>query len=147
MHRRYPLIDGEHFFNPLARLVLIIFYLNRTFQRLDGRKKDEYRHINIEFGLDWGNCLVTLGSTRVFAQVSCEIYQPNNSRPNEGVLQISAELAGGDAKLTDLTKINQVLERFYKDSKCIDLESLCIIAEEKVCNIYFHYFFINCFKS
>ncbi|XP_022179851.1 exosome complex component RRP45-like isoform X2 [Myzus persicae] len=102
--------------------------------RLDGRKKDEYRPLKIEFGLDWGNCLVTLGSTRVFAQVSCEIYQPNNSRPNEGVLQISAELAGDD-KLNDLTKINQVLERFYKDSKCIDLESLCIIAEEKVWKI------------
>lgn len=87
--------------------------------------------MNIEFGLDWGSCLVTLGSTRVFAQISCEIHQPNNSRPNEGVLQISAELAG-DNKQTDLTKINQVLERFYKDSKCIDLEALCIIAEEKV---------------
>jgi len=102
--------------------------------RLDGRKKNEYRPLKIDFGLDWGSCLVTLGCTRVFAQVSCEIYQPNNSRPNEGVLQISAELAG-DNKLTDLTKINQVLERFYKDSKCIDLEALCIIAEEKVWKI------------
>ncbi|XP_050432794.1 exosome complex component RRP45-like [Adelges cooleyi] len=102
--------------------------------RLDGRKRDEYRSISIEFGLDWGNCLVTLGATRVFAQVSCEIYQPNNSRPNEGILQISAELAG-DNKQADLTKINQVLERFYKDSKCIDLEALCIIAEEKVWKI------------
>lgn len=102
--------------------------------RLDGRKKNDYRPLNIDFGLDWGSCLVTLGSTRVFAQVSCEIYQPNNSRPNEGVLQISAELAG-DNKQTDLTKINQVLERFYKDSKCIDLEALCIIAEEKVWKI------------
>ncbi|XP_025412516.1 exosome complex component RRP45-like [Sipha flava] len=102
--------------------------------RLDGRQKDEYRKLNIEFGLDWGNCLVTLGTTRVFAQVSCEIYQPNQSRPNEGVLQISAELAG-DNKLTDLTKINQILERFYKGSKCVDLEALCIIAEEKVWKI------------
>ncbi|NP_001155833.1 3 exoribonuclease-like [Acyrthosiphon pisum] len=102
--------------------------------RLDGRKKDEYRPLKIAYGLDWGNCLVTLGCTRVFAQVSCEIYQPNNSRPNEGVLQISAELAG-DNKINDLTKINQVLERFYKDSKCIDLEALCIIAEEKVWKI------------
>lgn len=92
--------------------------------------------MKIEFGLDWGNCLVTIGSTRVFAQVSCEICQPNNSRPNEGILQISAELAG-DNKLTDLTKINQVLERFYKDSKCVDLEALCIIAEEKVWFLHF----------
>ncbi|XP_050534803.1 exosome complex component RRP45-like [Daktulosphaira vitifoliae] len=102
--------------------------------RLDGRKRNDYRSLKIEFGLDWGSCLVSLGSTRVFAQVSCEIYQPNNSRPNEGVLQISAELVG-DNKLADLTKINQVLERFYKDSKCIDLEALCIVAEEKVWKI------------
>lgn len=100
--------------------------------------------MKIEFGLDWGSCLVTLGSTVVFTQVSCDIHQPNNSRPNEGILQISAELAG-DNKLTDLTKINQVLERFYKDSKCVDLEALCIIAEEKVRFMFYllHLMFIH----
>lgn len=34
---------------------------------------------------------------------------------------------------TDLTVyLNRLLEKCYKDSKCIDLESLCIVVEEKV---------------
>lgn len=34
---------------------------------------------------------------------------------------------------TDLAvHLNRMLEKAYKDSKCIDLESLCIVVEEKV---------------
>lgn len=34
---------------------------------------------------------------------------------------------------TDLSVyLNRLLEKCYKDSKCIDLESLCIVVEEKV---------------
>jgi exosome complex component RRP45 len=29
-------------------------------------------------------------------------------------------------------QLNRLLEKCIKDSKCVDLESLCIVAEEKV---------------
>lgn len=32
-------------------------------------------------------------------------------------------------------QVNRILERAYKDSRCVDLESLCIVAEEKVWNL------------
>lgn len=41
---------------------------------------------------------------------------------------------------TDLTVyLNRLLEKCYKDSKCIDLESLCIVVEEKVPNYKYKY--------
>lgn len=80
---------------------------------------------------------------RVLAQVSCEIVQPKLTRPNEGVLYINVELspmAGPQFEAnrqTDLSVyLNRLLEKCYKDSKCIDLETLCIVAEEKVCSYF-----------
>lgn len=32
-------------------------------------------------------------------------------------------------------QVNRILERAFKDSNCVDLESLCIVADEKVWNI------------
>jgi exosome complex RNA-binding protein Rrp42 (RNase PH superfamily) len=39
-------------------------------KRLDGRGLMDSRDIDITFGLDWGSCQVTLGRSRVLAQVS-----------------------------------------------------------------------------
>jgi hypothetical protein len=39
-------------------------------KRLDGRGLMDGRDIDITFGLDWGSCQVTLGRSRVLAQVS-----------------------------------------------------------------------------
>lgn len=76
---------------------------------------------------------------RVLAQVSCEVVQPKQIRPNEGLLYINVEMNPMAAphieanRQTDLgVHLNRILEKTYKDSKCIDLESLCIVVEEKV---------------
>nr|XP_012143544.1 PREDICTED: exosome complex component RRP45-like isoform X2 [Megachile rotundata] len=86
--------------------------------------------------------MVLLGQTRAVAQVTCDIQQPKTSRPNEGMLHINVELnamvtqnfdAGKQAEVSVL--ISRQLEKCFKDSKCIDLESLCIIADKKVWNL------------
>ena len=71
--------------------------------------------------------------------MSCEVVQPKQIRPNEGILYINVEITPMAApqfelnRQTDLTVyLNRLLEKCYKDSKCIDLESLCIAVEEKV---------------
>lgn len=103
---------------------------------------DEFRPIKIQFGSDWGSVHVSLGETRVLAQVTCEVAQPKSTRPNEGLLFIKVELGPMAAphfeanRNSDLSvQVNRILERAFKDSRCIDLESLCIIAEEKVWNL------------
>ncbi|CAK9814824.1 Exosome complex component RRP45 [Anthophora quadrimaculata] len=110
--------------------------------RLDGRNLLEARPVKIYFGSNWGTCIVSLGQTRVIAQVTCDIQQPKTSRSNEGMLHINVELNPMAAQHFDGSKISEFsilisrqLEKCFKDSKCIDLESLCIIADKKVWSI------------
>ncbi|XP_045520693.1 exosome complex component RRP45 [Pieris brassicae] len=107
--------------------------------RLDGRIYSETRNLQIAFGSDYGSCMVSLGETKVLAQVSCEVVQPKQIRPNEGIIFINVDISPMAApqfeanRQTDHTvNLNRLLEKCYKDSKCIDLESLCIVVEEKV---------------
>lgn len=77
---------------------------------------------------------------RVLANVTCDVQLPKVTRPNEGLLYINVELSPMAAAHfesgppSDLNvHLNRLLEKFFKESKCVDLESLCIVAEEKVC--------------
>lgn len=84
---------------------------------------------------------------RILAQVSCEVQPPKATRPNEGLLFLNIELSpmgaphfevGRQSELA--VQLNRLLEKCIKDSRCVDLESLCIVSEEKV-NV--HYFIFN----
>ncbi|GAB5570530.1 exosome complex component RRP45 isoform X1 [Prionailurus iriomotensis] len=88
-------------------------------KRLDGRQTYDYRNIKITFGTDYGCCIVELGKTRVLGQVSCELVSPKLNRATEDLL----------------VKLNRLLERCLRNSKCIDTESLCVVAGEKVWQI------------
>ncbi|XP_031838093.1 exosome complex component Rrp45 [Nomia melanderi] len=120
-------------------------FVNKSVERgtrLDGRNLLEARPVKIYFGSNWGSCMVSLGQTRVVAQVSCDIQQPKTSRPNEGILHINVELNPLAAQHFDGNRqseasilISRQLDKCFKDSKCIDLESLCIVADKKVWNL------------
>uniref|UniRef100_A0A0K2UJT2 Exosome complex component RRP45 n=1 Tax=Lepeophtheirus salmonis TaxID=72036 RepID=A0A0K2UJT2_LEPSM len=102
-------------------------------KRLDGRKLDERRDLTIHFGREWGTTEVKLGETRVLASTSCSVGEPQSSRPNEGVLKIRMEPLAKRSMTTEaLVELNRVIERVLKQSKCLDMESLCISSEEKV---------------
>ncbi|XP_061764532.1 exosome complex component RRP45 isoform X2 [Nerophis ophidion] len=111
-------------------------------KRLDGRQTYDYRKTMIVFGTDFGCCFVELGKTRVMAQVSCELVAPKENRPNEGFMLFNIELSpmaspafeqGRQSEL--LVKLNRQLERCLRNSKCIDIESLCVVSGEKVWQI------------
>lgn len=111
-------------------------------KRLDGRQTYDYRNIKISFGVDYGCCIVELGKTRVLGQVSAEMVAPKMNRPTEGILFFNLELspmaspafeASRQSEL--LVKLNRLLERCLRNSKCIDTESLCVAAGEKVWQI------------
>nr|ACO12121.1 Exosome complex exonuclease RRP45 [Lepeophtheirus salmonis] len=102
-------------------------------KRLDGRKLDERRDLTIHFGREWGTTEVKLGETRVLASTSCSVGEPQSSRPNEGVLKIRMEPLAKRSMTTEaLVELNRVIERVLKQSKCLDMESLCISSGEKV---------------
>ncbi|KAE8630486.1 hypothetical protein XENTR_v10000838 [Xenopus tropicalis] len=111
-------------------------------KRLDGRQTYDYRNIKITFGTDYGCCIVELGKTRVLCQVSSEIVTPKMNRPTEGILFFDLAISpmafpgfemGRNSELS--VKLNRLLERCLRNSKCIDTESLCVAAGEKVWQI------------
>lgn len=110
--------------------------------RVDGRSLDEFRKLRVNFGSEWGSVHVSLGETRVLAQVSCEVVAPRATRPNEGTLFINVEMGPMAAphfeagRMSEVgVQLNRILERAIKDSGCVDLESLCLVADEKVWNL------------
>ncbi|KAI8798438.1 exosome complex component RRP45 [Biomphalaria glabrata] len=111
-------------------------------KRLDGRSAYDYRDIRIAFGVSLGCCHVELGKTRVLAQVSCEVGQPKQTRPHDGVLFVNVEMspmacpsfeAGRQSE--EGVELSRLMERCLKESRCMDLESLCIVAGEKAWHI------------
>uniref|UniRef100_A0A8C9P2A9 Exosome complex component RRP45 n=1 Tax=Spermophilus dauricus TaxID=99837 RepID=A0A8C9P2A9_SPEDA len=98
--------------------------------------------IRVSFGTDYGCCVVELGKTRVLGQVSCELVSPKLNRATEGILFFNLELSQMAAPAFEpgrqsdlLVKLNRLLERCLRNSKCIDTESLCVVAGEKVWQI------------
>ncbi|NXF30109.1 EXOS9 protein, partial [Nyctibius bracteatus] len=111
-------------------------------QRLDGRQCYDYRNVRISFGTEYGCCIVELGKTRILGQVSCELVPPKPNRPTEGILFFNVELSPMAApgfepgRQSDLlVKLNRLIERCLRNSKCVDTESLCVVAGEKVWQI------------
>ncbi|XP_032811329.1 exosome complex component RRP45 [Petromyzon marinus] len=111
-------------------------------KRLDGRETYDYRRMKLMFGVDSGCCMVELGKTRVLAQVSCELVAPKQNRPTDGILFVNLELspmaspaleAGRQSEMG--VELNRLLERCLRTSRCVDTESLCVIAGEKVWQI------------
>lgn len=112
-------------------------------KRVDGRELLQGRTIEIVFGKERGCCMVLQGSTRVLVQVSCDITEPKPSTPSEGIIHVNLEfsaMASPDAKnylrsSEEFVEAQRAIERCIRDSKCIDLESLCIISASKVWTI------------
>lgn len=84
-------------------------------------------------------CLFLCVISRVLAQASCELCEPRNTRKNEGNIFVNVEIndmvcgvfeTGHHGHLGVHT--NRLIEKCLKDSKCVDLEALCIISEEQV---------------
>jgi exosome complex component RRP45 len=106
--------------------------------RIDGRKRDEYRHLEIVFGKKYGSVLVAIGNTRVLATVTAEIAEPKVTRPSEGMLRISVDLSPmaspfyeTNRLMDESVEIARLLERSIREARSFDTESLCLISGKK----------------
>lgn len=110
--------------------------------RPDGRAFKQLREIKIQTGFikkAEGSALVSLGNTQVLAGVKLDVGEPYPDTPQEGVLIVNAELlplasptfesGPPNEKSVELAR---VVDRGIRESKCIDLEQLCIVPKEKV---------------
>lgn len=115
-------------------------------KRPDGRKFDEMREIKIETGVyerAEGSARVTLGKTLVAAGIKMGEGEPYADSPDVGVLSSNAELvptasprfqAGPPDE--NVIELARVIDRGIRESKCIDLEKLCIEPGVKTRMVY-----------
>jgi exosome complex component RRP42 len=123
-----------------------IIKLAKTGKRLDNRKFDEFRKINIETGTikkAEGSAKVTIGNTQVIAGIKIDLGDPYPDTPDSGVMTTAAELipmaspdfesGPPDSKSIELAR---VVDRGIRESKIIDIDKLCIVPSEKVWMIF-----------
>lgn len=110
--------------------------------RFDGRKKDEYRPVTVEYGVSAnaeGSALVSMGDTKVIAGIKLSLEKPYDDRPDEGMLMVDAQLLplsnprfeSGPPGI-DAIELARVMDRGVRESKCIEMKKLCIEKGEKV---------------
>jgi exosome complex component RRP45 len=101
--------------------------------RVDGRAFGQRRPLSFEFGTKDSSVVVRLGKTVVTACVAARIEAPMHSRMSEGSLRCivrdatflsGKKVSGSQRELLQLYE--RFLDRAYKESKAVDMESLCI---------------------
>jgi len=127
--------------------------LIRNGKRLDNRKFDEFRKIEIETGIiknAEGSARVRIGDTEVIAGVKLNIGKPFPDTPEEGILIVNAEftpLASPDFESgppdENSVELARVVDRGLRESKCIELEKLCIKPKENVWAVFIDIYIIN----
>jgi exosome complex component RRP42 len=110
--------------------------------RMDDRKFDEFRPISLETNViknAEGSARVRIGNSHVLVGVKMSVGTPFPDVPDEGVLVVNTELspvASPDFEpgppREDSIEISRVTDRGIRESKCIELDKLCIESGEKV---------------
>lgn len=120
--------------------------------RLDGRAFDQFRDVEISFGKELGDATVKMGNTIVQCRISCQITQPYEDRPLEGLFLISTEnspMAGpqfenGNNTGEDEVLCARIIEKAVRRSGALDVEGLCIVAGSKCWAVRADVHFLDC---
>jgi exosome complex component RRP42 len=122
-------------------------------KRIDGRKPNEIRDINIMLNISKnaeGSALVEIGKTKVVAGVKIELTQPFLDSPDEGILVVNAEflpLAYREFEPgppgTEAIELARIIDRTIRESETIDLKKLCIEEGKKVYAIFLDIYILN----
>ncbi|MCF7798946.1 exosome complex protein Rrp42 [Candidatus Woesearchaeota archaeon] len=110
--------------------------------RYDGRKKDEFREVSIEYDVSNtadGSAKIKCGDTEIIIGISLSLGTPYPDRPDEGSLMVSCELLpiahpdieSGPPSI-DSIEISRVIDRGIRESGAIDVKGLCVEPGEKV---------------
>ena len=106
--------------------------------RPDGRKRDEYRPINIGIGsiaTADGSAVIKIGKTTVVCGVRAQLTDPPIPKPNQGYLVINVEISGVSRGVSrfaseEAKTLNQTVEEIVNNSKMFDVTSLNIEPEK-----------------
>ncbi|MFH0714634.1 MAG: exosome complex protein Rrp42 [Candidatus Diapherotrites archaeon] len=122
-------------------------------KRLDGRANDEYRKVQVKSGISENaeaSCWLKLGETEVIAGIKMLPKEPFPDTPNEGAISVGAEFLSIASPTFETgppseesIELSRVVDRGIRESKCLDLESLCLEEGEKVWNIFVDIYALN----
>ena len=111
-------------------------------KRIDGRRFDEYRKIEIQthvISKAEGSARVKIGNTQVLTGIKLDVGEPYPDAPDSGVLTTSAELvplASPDFEAgppgDEAIELARVVDRGVRESEVVHLDKLCITPGEKV---------------
>jgi exosome complex component RRP42 len=115
-------------------------------RRLDGRKFDDYRPIEIQIGpivkAD-GSALVKIGHTTALVGVKVQVGNPFPDTPDEGILTVNADVLPLASPYEepgppdeDTIELSRVVDRGIRESHMLDMESLAIIKGKKVYSVF-----------
>ncbi|CAM6093677.1 unnamed protein product [Calypogeia fissa] len=111
----------------------------RAEQRVDGRRPFDVRRLKITFAKQDGSVEVVQGQTRVMAVVTGQLGPPYPDRPTEGSLAIFTEFSpmadpsfepGRPGEMA--IELGRIIDRGLRESRAVDMESLCVLAGQKV---------------
>ncbi len=122
-------------------------------KRFDGRKPEEFRDLQIEFGVSnkaEGSARVKLGETEVIVGIKMAVGAPYPDSADKGNLMVTAELLPLSSPRIDLgppkfdaIEIGRVIDRGLRESHLIEFEKLCIEEGKKVWTVFVDIYTIN----
>ncbi|KAL6725468.1 hypothetical protein Aduo_007518 [Ancylostoma duodenale] len=108
-------------------------------QRLDGRTLNDFRQVKLVVGAECGTALCTMGDTKVLCAVSASLTEPRATRPNKGFVAVDVDMSPMGNPANEHNRLGErgleltrLLELVLRDSRCIDVESLCVRAHKEV---------------
>lgn len=111
----------------------VVRLLRNNKQRIDGRRMDQFRDVDIKFGQSYGHVEVSLGKTKLVVRISAEPTKPYEDRPYEGMFLITTDVSSmaspifeNNRQSDDEAHIARLIEKAIRRSNALDLESLCI---------------------
>jgi exosome complex component RRP42 len=122
--------------------------------RADGRKFDEYRNVEIEYGISSksaeGSARVKIGDTEVIAGVKLDLGTPYPDKPDEGSIMVNVEMLPLSSPLfesgppgIDAIELSRVTDRGIRECHAIDFKKLCVAKGEKVWLVFIDIYPIN----
>ncbi len=138
---------------PRLQKLLIESLLKGKKVRLDGRRLDQVRSIEIQPGYierAEGSALVKLGNTMVVAGVKMDTATPFPDTPNEAVLIVNAEFMPIASPYIEpgppdenAIELARVIDRALRELRAIPLEELAIEPGKTVWRIYVDVYVLN----
>jgi exosome complex component RRP45 len=136
--------------------IFLLDSLQSSGLRLDGRTVYDPRSLSIQFGVEPGSAMISLGGTRIYVSISASLVSPHIDRPAEGFLNFHLNFSPMASPYFDsiysgqnninhekIVEITRLLDRIIRNSRAVDTEALCVVSGIKVWSVRVDLFLLD----